>query len=249
MRTSEVGSAWLAPVIVLGHFSIEGMKTKDMEFELHHATEVVVPQAAFTGVALAAVGHIHSPQDCHDGGLIRGWTYSAYCRDTDTPPCLLGVGSLIRHSFAEAADAKSYALVTIDGGQVTWERRAVPCREMVVETLSWGGSPLKLIVSAMLGEIPSKWPLVAGKEVKLVIEVREDQLSTFDPSVFDPIKDVAAYFVMEKRTISVERRRAPAMAQAATLDAQLTGWLDATDQTLEPARVARLSHKVMEVQQ
>jgi DNA repair exonuclease SbcCD nuclease subunit len=215
----------LAPVIVLGHCTIEGMKVRDAEFELHHATEAVVPRSAFTDVALAACGHIHSPQD--------------------VAPNIIGVGSLIRHSFAEAEDVKSYTLVSVDGGQVTWARRAVPCREMVEKHLVWDAT--------LRAELAAADPMffglsTVGKEVKLVVEIREDQVATFDATVFDPIKAAAAYFVLEKRTIAVERRRAPAIAAAATLGDQFKAWTEATEQPLEPAQLERVMGKVAEVQ-
>jgi len=106
------------PTIVLGHFTIEGMAVQGTEFEVHQATEVVVPRSAFAHVGLTAVGHIHRAQDVALG--------------------IIGVGSLIRHSFAEKHDAKSYTLVSVDGGEVSWERRPVPCRDMYEYDAEWG---------------------------------------------------------------------------------------------------------------
>lgn len=204
-----------APLIVLGHFSIEGMKTRDAEFEIHNGTEVVVPREAFESVALAAVGHIHTPQDVGPG--------------------VIGVGSLIRHSFAEADDTKSYTLVTVDGAVVSWERRAVPAREMIVERLIWQ-NPTSATVAANI--LTMRAP---NREVRLTVEIPEDRLATFDSSFFDSIRDAAAYFVLDKVTIPVERTRAPEIAQASTLGEQLGAWLSATGQEARPGLMAKLA--------
>jgi DNA repair exonuclease SbcCD nuclease subunit len=98
------------PLIVLGHFTVEGMTTRDADFELHSASEVVVPQAALAGTALTALGHIHRAQV--------------------VTPTIIGVGSLIRHSWAERDDPKSYTVVTVDGGHVSWSRRDVNARPL-----------------------------------------------------------------------------------------------------------------------
>lgn len=127
-----------APVIVCGHFTIEGMTTRDAEFELHGAAEVVVPRAAFQGVALAAVGHIHKAQQfCGSCGTWKEPDHENHC---PLCPNIIGVGSLIRHSFAERLDCKSYTLVTVEDGAVRWERRDVPAREMYEYHGEWGAS-------------------------------------------------------------------------------------------------------------
>lgn len=209
------------PLIVLGHFTIEGMTTRDAEFELHQANEVVVPKSAFHHCALVAVGHIHKAQDVDLG--------------------LIGVGGLIRHSFSEANDPKSYTLVTVDGGCVSWERRPVPAREMVVTTLRWDADLRAVIAKAD----PLFFGLsMVGKEVKLTVEIPEDQLATFDPTVFDPIREAAAHFVLDKVSIPTERTRAPEIATADSLEAQLDTWLVATQQDVTEERRGRLHAKV-----
>jgi DNA repair exonuclease SbcCD nuclease subunit len=207
------------PLIVCGHFSIEGMKVADSTFELHSETEVVVPRAAFQGVALTAVGHIHTPQD------------------VSADPPIIGVGSLTRCSFSEADDPKSYTLVTVDGVRVTWERIPVPARAMVVDRVTWP-------VSDVAPDLLEQW---AGKEVKLTVEIPADQVATFDPSVFDGIRARAALFTLEKRVIPVERVRAPEIGSTGRIEEQVSTWLRATDQEVDEARRARLLEKVAEV--
>lgn len=215
------------PLIVCGHFTCEGMRVKDSTFEVHSASEVVVPRTAFAGVALAACGHIHTPQD------------------VSADPPIIGVGSLIRHSFSEARDEKSYTLVTIIGGsQMSWERVPVPCREMREEYITWRSDMDRASVEheASLG-------VYTGHEVKLVVEIPADQVATFDPSMFDAIKARAALFVLEKRVIPVERVRAPQLGASGRLEDEVRTWLDATGAEVDEARRARVMGKVAEVAQ
>ena len=220
------------PLLVLGHWTVEGMTTRDADFELHTATEVVVPWAAFDGVALTAVGHIHRQQALGDEGDV---------------PNILSVGGLVRHSFAEADDPKSYTLVTVDQGRVTWERRPVPAREMVVGTTRWLGEIGPN--NALVLDFDFDPGAVAGKEVKLTVEIAEDRLSSFDPSVFDPLRAAAALFVLDRRTVSVQRQRAPEIGRAESVGAQLATWLRTVDREgVDDARQARLAEKVAEVE-
>ena len=106
------------PLIVLGHFTIAGMTTRDADFEQHAATEVIVPRAAFDGCALVAVGHVHLRQEVAEN--------------------IIGIGSLVRHSWAERADPKSYTLVTVEASRVTYEHRDVPAHELWQYEGEWG---------------------------------------------------------------------------------------------------------------
>lgn len=169
------------PDIVLGHFTVEGMKLGDSKFERHTSTEVLVPQSAFKNVKLAAVGHIHSPQD--------------------VAPNIIGVGSLIRHTFAEKNDQKSYTLVTIDQGSVTWGRHHIPCRKQ--ETLDFQWRPGLTFGDRLIQQCK-------GKEVRVRCTVREDQLSTYDESVFKPLNEAAVFFQLDRpKVVPIERPRAP----------------------------------------
>jgi len=213
-----------APLLVFGHVTIEGLRVGDSDFELHQAQEVIVPQAALAPAALTVVGHIHRAQE--------------------VTPTIIGAGSLYRCSFAEAGDDKSYVLVTVDEGRVTWERRPVPARGMQVVRVAW--SP------GLRASLAAADPLFAGlsyagQEVKLVVEIPEDQLATFDASIFDPVREATALFVLEKDVAAIQRTRAPALAAADTPDAQLAAWLAATEQPIGSEDVERLSAKLAEV--
>jgi len=201
---------------------------------VHSATEVVVPRAAFDGCGLTAIGHIHRAQNtdgperwsyCTNGGITHGE--------------IVGVGSLIRHSFAEAADPKSYTLVTVDQGRVHWLRREVPAREQLVETMDWQASPSANAVAANLFAMQA-----SGKEIKLTVEIAEDRLASFDPTVFDPIREAAVHFVLERVTVSAERVRAPQLMKASSLAEQFGAWESAMGLDLSPERRTRLMEKI-----
>lgn len=216
------------PLIVLGHFSIEGMTTRDAEFEVHQANEVVVPISAFRGPDLTVVGHIHRAQD--------------------VAPHVLGAGSLYRCSFAEAEDPKSYVLVTIEMNEagkatgVQYERRPVPAREMQVYEVE-------------LDELPSMVRMVGGLleaavgreqeiEVKFTVSMDEEQAPRYDPAIFDGLKRMAAHLVIEKLVRPKQRTRAPQMTVSMDLSEQVVAWLQATEQLVDPERIARLTEKV-----
>ena len=251
------------PTIVLAHFTIQGMTTLDTDFEQHQATEVIVPRAAFEGCALAAVGHIHKAQNwnggwhptaCNECGAdpmgahmegcgdygheLRGWRYDM----SGEGPALVGTGSLIRHSFAEKDDPKSYTLVDIHDGHTTWTRRLVPARPQIVETMDWQPSPSANAVAANI--LAMRAP---GHEVKLTVRIAEDLVSSFDASVFQVVREQAALFVLDRETVTSARTRAPEIHAAHTLPELLAAWLAATGTELSE-RSARLAEKLGEVE-
>jgi hypothetical protein len=83
-------------------------------------------------------------------------------------------------------------------------------------------------------------------EVKIVVRVHENALATAPTA--DDLKKLLGFepshFVVERRTIPVERRRAPEIAAAATLWDQVEAWGKATEQQLDGQR---LQPKVAEV--
>lgn len=211
------------PVIVCGHFTIAGMTTRDTTFESHRADEVIVPQEAFTNVALCAVGHVHKAQD--------------------VAPNIIGVGALTRQDFAEAEDGtKSYTLVTVEGGRVTWERRPVPAREMVEVNLS-------LLPGGEIVLPPDIAEQVRGKEVKVRLTIAEEMAPLFDESVLSSLKEAAAFYILDRSTIPTERVRAPEIVKAETLWDEVQTWIRSTGQVLSPDREELIRHKVDEIEE
>ncbi len=110
---------------------------------------------------------------------------------------------------------------------------------MLVMTVPWRGDGTDAKSTAESAQA------VAGWEVKLTVEIPEDRLSTFNPAAFDPIKAAAALFVLDKKTISVQRTRAAEIAKAVTLGDQLAAWGQATEQSID---VPRLATKLAEIE-
>jgi DNA repair exonuclease SbcCD nuclease subunit len=132
------------PVIVLGRCTIEGMTTRDTDFELHSSNEAVVPLTAFAPAALTIVGHIH--------------------REQELTPTVIGAGDLYRCSFAEAEDEKGYVLVSAAHDGVSWTRRRVGARPM-------------LVYSIELDAITSDWVAEVGRVAALTnaeVKIRPD---------------------------------------------------------------------------
>lgn len=205
------------PLLVAGHFTVESMRTRDTEFERHTAREVVVPKAALAGAHLTLVGHVHKAQE------FAG----------PTGP-IIGVGSHTRQSFPEAQDEKSYTIVQVEAGKVIWSRRISPTREMVERRVTWDD----VLAGALAGwEEP-------GKEVKLVVEIREEQLRGYDPAAFAAVQASAGYFLLDRKTVPTERVRAPQMVKATTLSQEFDVWMDVTGQKVEPPRRQRLEEKL-----
>lgn len=261
------------PLIVGGHFTIEGMRVKDTEFEMHSATEVVVPRMAFDGVDLGIVAHIHTPQDlCRVCGVWQNRLLlhmDEAHRDECTPafPRLMGSGSLLRHSHAEAEDEKSYTLVSVEGGHVTVERRPVIARGM------WS-LKVKLLDGGAITLPEGIEDQVRDREAKVVLDVAETMMPAYDPTVWDPIRQAAAHFILDgPHLIPTQRVRAPELQaaivarqqepvaggegaatdaaageeKALTLHDLVAVWLRVTNQAVEGGRADRLTAKVEEV--
>ena len=209
------------PLIVAGHWTVNGARLSENDHEIHAATEMVVPVEAFDEVDLAVSGHIHKAQEI--------------------APNIVYTGSLYRCSFAEAKDEKSYLLITVDGDAVTWARRPIPCREMVEHRLVWTPE-----LAAALQE-PGAFGNLDGNrnwEVKITLEIPQDQFSTFDRSVFAPLEQAASYFVLDKQIVTAQRTRNPEIARAQTLADQFFVWIEATQGPVDPARRERLQQKL-----
>ena len=205
------------PVIVLGHFTIEGLGTRDTEFELHQTNEVVVPQAALAPAALTIVGHIHRAQTL--------------------TPAILGVGSMYRTSFAEAEDPKCYLMVCIDETARTTERRPTAAREMLDLEVE-----LDDLTPAWVREVADR---AHGKEVKVRVHMDADAVKRFDPAAFLPIEQAAAYVPKPERIVRpIQRVRAPDVTTVMTLPEQLAAWMRSTEQAVDPERFTRLVDKI-----
>ena len=224
-----------APVLVVGHFTIEGMTTRDTEFEQHHGTEVVVPRSSLAGATLVAVGHVHRPQEWRNGTWIDP-------RDSDVvlpvaDPVLLGVGSIIRNSFSEAEDKKSYTIVTMNQRSLMWERRSLPVRDMVEIHVGFDDAAEQ--IEQLAAAIPEN-----KAEIKVVLSLRDVDRPLLNESIFAPLRDRALHFAWEPKTTSTQRVRAPQVSATAQLKHQFDEWAKATGLQIEKDQLVRINRKL-----
>lgn len=219
-RQAAIARESQRPLVVLGHFTIAGMTTRDTEFERHQANEVVVPPAVFDGAALTIVGHIHRAQE--------------------VTPNVIGAGDLYRTSFSEADDPKSYVLVTVDHGMVRWERRPTEARAMREVEVD-----LDDVTDEWVRDLARQ---TREMEVKVRIRMSEDQAPRYSAELFQPLEASAAYVVLERDVRPTQRVRAPAITVTMDTAAQVESWLAATGITVDEARRTRLRDKVTQIQ-
>jgi calcineurin-like phosphoesterase family protein len=215
-RTARWSTENYRPLIVLGHFTIGGMTTRDTEFERHQANEVVVPVSAFAPAALTIVGHIHRAQDI--------------------TPTIIGAGDLYRTSFSELGDDKSYVLVTVKDAVVTWERRPTQARGMMEVEIA-----LDAVTESRIQSLARE---AAGREIKVRITMDEEQAPRYNPAAFAVLETAAAYVVLERQVRPTQRVRAPEITVTMSPADQLAAWLRATETSVSTDRMERLLHKI-----
>lgn len=86
-------------------------------------------------------------------------------------------------------------------------------------------------------------------EVKIILHVHEEALASApSPDELKALLGIEpSHFVVERRTITKDRTRSPAMAKAETLEDQLVAWLAATYPDIDTPHYERLCLKLAEV--
>ena len=221
-KIREVAALDAKSLFVFGHFSIEGLTTRDTDFERHSPNEVVVPLEAFEPTALTRVGHIHRAQQLTD--------------KTGS------VGSLYRTSFAEIDDPKIFCLITVaDDGTITTEDIPTGCRGMREFALE-----LDDLTSTTLREIEDV--AAQGIEIKVVLSMASTEVSRYDPTVFDKVKATAPLFVLEKNVRPVQRVRAPALQPNMNLTEEFFAWTQAIGTEIAAERMPSIGEKLRELE-
>lgn len=207
------------PLVVFGHFTIEGMTTRDTEFERHSANEVVVPLAAFAPATLTKVGHIHRAQQL--------------------TPAVGSVGDLVRCSFAEADDPKIFAMISVEDGKITDEPVPSPCRGM---------REFSVELDDLQATLPTiEAAATQGLEIKVVVGMNATETARYNPAVFDTVRATAPYFLLEKDVRAVQRLRAPALQANMDLREEFLVWAGAVGIELSGERQARIDEKLREL--
>lgn len=180
------------PVIGMGHLTISGAETSDIENQVYIGNIGGLPCSRIDhGFSYIALGHIHRAQGMSDTGHIR---YSG------SPVCL---------SFSEINDKKSVTVIEITNGRLSWEKVAVP---MFRSFVRWKGSPAELIDRVQ--DHRKKGPLKDLAELTIVEEgetgmsagMMNDFLQRFEsddimivktaflrPATQDPAEEASAY--------------------------------------------------------
>lgn len=226
------------PLIVAGHFTLEGMTTRDTEFERHHRSEVVVPLEVFQpGVAAVIVGHIHKPQM-----LTHEWTEQteiAWTLDPIVAPIFIGAGSLIRNSFSESMDVKSYSVLKCGDVFLEFEPRELPVHGMI--EIEVGFENLKQSISSLIAQHSEH---LKDLEVKVVVNINDTDLPNYDDSVFDDLKRISPYVLIDRRTESTQRVRAPEIKAADTLTDQFKAYAESVGIILDTEQAERITKKL-----
>ncbi len=113
--------------VAVAHGSVIGGLEGESERPLWVGASGYAEPSCFDGFCYTALGHFHRAQ------TLRGSAADA-AGDDVTAPVVAYAGSLLKYSFAEAAEQKSISLVEVDGrGRVSLERAPlVPRREVRV---------------------------------------------------------------------------------------------------------------------
>jgi hypothetical protein len=210
------------PHIIVGHFTIESMVTRDTAFEVHSAREVIATMDMFGhDAALVGVGGLvrHDFSEAEDPK-----SYTIVAVDDDAPALLHAV--LVGHIHKQQVVRRGTKRLGVSLEQVL-----VPARQMMVLTVS------------SLEELNGLENLVAGQEVKITVEMRADQKAHWTPDVFTAIADAAAELKIDPHVQTVQRVRAPEIAKSDRLADQVIAWLDATDQSISAEQRERLRAK------
>lgn len=101
-----------APVLLVGHFALQGAKSQDNALEKHVVSEVVLPLSMFADVDMTVMGHIHQFQKL-----------------SEDPP-ILHVGSMERTDFGEAKYPKYFLIAESSEEGLGYELRVLPVRAL-----------------------------------------------------------------------------------------------------------------------
>jgi hypothetical protein len=201
------------PLIIAGHWTPAGFEVGPSELELTASKEMIVPLELLAPADLVLVGHIHRAQQIGN---------------------VVGVGSMFRTTFAERDQEKSYVIVTIDDGAVSWERRVIPTRPM--KELHISGARVAETVGSIIAGDPDQ-------DIKLVIETTPDDKTVY-ADLLAPLDALPGRFPWEVIRPSIAVTRAPEIEQSVTLANDFDVWLTLAYPDLSPTRRAAVIEKV-----
>lgn len=224
--------------ILVAHAMVRGsLQGPDQPPLLGCDFELGIEDLALADADVVILGHVHMPQE---------WSYRA--ADGREVPVIY-CGSPRRTAFAKGEqEEKGYVVVEFDGRRlVSWGRVPTPATPLLLLEAAWDAGDQEFIWS-------SEEPVLEdGAEVRFRYEVDSDQREIARREA----ESLAAAWIEEERvTVKIEeqvrptvRARAPEVAEAVGVGAQLRAFWDATDPDLGEARRERLLSRVEELQE
>jgi exonuclease SbcD len=211
------------PRMIAGHFMLDGSIAATGQPLIGLPLNISLTDLAYGGVQLVVMGHIHKPQDWTFGNMIAAYTGSPY-----------------RTAFGELED-KSVLRATFDGQRLlAVERIDTGARGMHLLNAVWDGTNLDV-------EFPPAEAL-RGADVRVRYEVAADQRPAATRAAEAVVASLyalgAAQVKPEPEILATTIARAPEVATAKGLKAQVTASLRRRGRFPDPERWSRIEPKV-----
>jgi exonuclease SbcD len=173
----EMGSfEFPAPVILVGHFALQGSKSQDISLEKHALYEIVLPLDMFDDMDMVVMGHVHQFQ------VMR------------TDPLVVHLGSMERTDFGEARFGKYLMLITAEGSDLSYEFRPLPVRalhDITIDCTKCEGSAMAHVMT-QLEDIASKRRMFGSiVRVEILIDEKDARNVSTDDVMRKLIKGMA----------------------------------------------------------
>ncbi len=216
------------PAILLGHINIGGSRVAGGEVLIGQEIELHPVDLDTVGFDYVALSHIHLHQQVAE----KAWF----------------AGSPDRSNFGEE-DEKGYVIAEVEVGQLPKIiRRLTPAQRLTTIRARWSAD--KGWTDRSGAPLPEPAEL-AGAEVRLVLEIDEDQRSVADVAGLE-----AAVAAAGADAVKIDRRiqpkvsvRSEAISQAHTLEEKLDAWAASLPEGhVTPERIARLHARLGELQ-
>lgn len=216
------------PAILLGHINIGGSRVAGGEQLIGQEIELAPVDLDTIGFDYVALSHIH----LHQQVAAKAWF----------------AGSPDRSNFGEE-DEKGYVLAEVEVGKMpTVIRRLTPAQRLATIRARWSADNGWTDRSGAPLPAPTE---LSGAEIRLVLEIDEDQRAVADVAGLE-----AAVAAAGADAVKVDRRiqpkitvRSEAISQAHTLAEKLDAWAASlAEGTVTPAQLTRLHARLGELQ-
>jgi hypothetical protein len=251
------------PEIFLGHVQIRGSKVGTRQPLIGCSLELGLEDLALVGAKAYLLGHVHLAQQWnidvnpvpYGGGLVRPWwSWEPSSWHIDVNPVLYG-GSVYHCNYGEP-ERKYYTLLDKEssGCNLSLERVEIPATPMLFVESHWYpehvGLPGDVVVPA--GFTQDGVELISGSDVRFRYHVEAEYLEAARAAAEEwkrwALAEGAISVQLDPVVEANTRARAPEVAEARGLEAQLRAyWLSKGDEPDEP-RAGRLLAKLGELE-